>query len=515
MTNSRIAKSGVNIATAIAQNVLNIFLVFIARIIFVKVLDVSYLGINGLFTNILNILSLADMGINTAMMYSLYKPLAENNQKKICSLVSYFRKVYLAIAGIITILGIMIMPFLKLIIRLEHPVDFLYGYYLLALANVVVSYLFIYRTTLMIADQKSYILNNYIMVFRIVTFVLQTIVLIFFKNYFIYLLMALIVNVFSNFTQNAIVVKQYSFLKQKALPIDCNEKKEIKKNVIALFYQKVGGVVLNDTDNILISIMIGTIYVGYYSNYVAVINAVTLLVSAVFNAVKSSVGNMVADEKDNVEKSLQIFWILFFINFWIVSFTSVVLYCILNDFICIAFGESFVLSQSVVMVIVGQFYSVNISQTIWVYRETTGFFDETKQIRLITALINLIVSIILGGIFGILGILGGTILAKIVYSWWREPEILFNKYFGISSKKFLVKDMKYFFITLMLGFVTCMVCDKICVANILLRLVVKLCVCCIIPNIVILIVFWKGQEMNFIMHNIIQPIKLIIKKSGR
>ena len=186
MEESRIVKTQKNAVTAIAQNILNIVLSFLSRMIFVRVLSADYLGINGLFSNILSVLSLADLGMQTAMMYSLYKPIADNDKAKIKNLVAFFRKIYFGIAFVVFVAGIAIIPFLGFIINLDSEIPYLTAYYILALLNIVISYLFIYRTTLVAADQKSYILNKYVMIFKMISFAAQIAVLMIFKNYFLY-----------------------------------------------------------------------------------------------------------------------------------------------------------------------------------------------------------------------------------------------------------------------------------------------------------------------------------------
>ena len=228
------------------------------------------MGINGLFTNILDLLSLADLGIATAMMYSLYDPIARKDTEKIKNLICFFRKIYLGIAGAVFVIGICLIPFLPRVIHLDHPIEHITLYYLIALMNVVLSYLYVYRTTLMAADQKSYILNRCIILFKFITFCAQIVVLIFTKNYLLYLLVALVINFLCNWEQNRITLSHYPYLRaNNNAQLAAEDKRTIFKNVKALFVYKVAAVINNDIDSILISIMVGTVYVGYYSNYIA------------------------------------------------------------------------------------------------------------------------------------------------------------------------------------------------------------------------------------------------------
>ena len=245
MSESRIAKAQKNIMTSLIQNFVSIGINFASRMIFVRILDESYLGINGLFSNILNILSLADLGMATVMMYSLYVPIENGDKKKIAALVSFFRKIYLGIALTVLIAGIGLIPFLDFIVNLNQPLPFLEGYYMLALLNVVISYLFVYRTTLISADQKTYILNQYSMIFKMITFAVQTVTLIFFKNYLIYLLAALVISFISNIFQNLAALKLYPYLKNDTEKLDKEERKKIFYDVKAMFIYSVKEVAVN------------------------------------------------------------------------------------------------------------------------------------------------------------------------------------------------------------------------------------------------------------------------------
>ena len=313
MSGSRIKKSSVNAATAVLQNLLTIFLTFVSRMIFVQILDADYLGINGLFSNVLNVLALADLGMGTAMMYSLYKPIAQNDQMAICALIAFFKKVYLCIAFAVLLIGMALIPALPLVINLDTPVENLELYYFLALANVVSSYLFVYRTILATADQKGYVLSKYVILFKILLFAAQTIVLLVFRNYLLYLVAELIMNFLCNLVQNAAVVRMYPYLKNTAPKLEASQKMKIGKDVKSLFIYKVCGTIQGNTDNILISVISGTVKVGYYSNYLIIINAITSLITVAFTSVKASVGNLIACEKSSKGGEEQVYWILEFV----------------------------------------------------------------------------------------------------------------------------------------------------------------------------------------------------------
>lgn len=514
MSESRVVKTQRNVVMSILQKVVFILITFISRIIFVRILDESYLGINGLFSNILSILSVADLGMGTAMMYSLYKPIAEHDIKKISSLISFFKKIYLGIATAILIIGLALVPFLKYIVNLDQPIPFLEGYYVLALLNIVISYLFVYRTTLVAADQKNYILNKYIIVFQVISCTVQILVLILCKNYFIYLLVAVIISFISNMYQNRIALRLYPYLKGSAERLEKGERYKIAHDIKALFLYRVSGIIQGNTDNILISIFVGTVFVGYYSNYSMIVTQIAGIIGLVFNSVKASVGNLIASNESSNAQKLFFFNVLEMINFWIIGLCSVCFIVLFQDFITICFGEKYVLNMIVVIAIVLNFYTSNIRQSIWTFRETTGIFQETKYITAVTAVINLVLSLLFGYLWGMTGILMATVLARMLYAWWKEPVILYGKVFKMSSKSYMVTYIKRFF----LGVGTCVISYGlsrcIIIDNSYIKFSIQVVICCIVPNLIFGIVFAKTKEFHYIKGRLVQPIlkKILMKK---
>lgn len=337
MSISRVEKTKKNFAYATILQITKILLVFINRIIFVKILGPVYLGINGLFSNILSMLSIADLGITTAMMYSLYKPLAENDEKKVSMYINYFKKVYNMIAFIVFLLGISLIPFLKYIVNLPENVNNIYIYYLILVANTALTYLYVYKTTLLSADQKMYIISKYDTIFQFVIFILQFIVLIVTKSFTLYLLVNLLCTLLGNILKAKKTDKLYPYLKNTNIKIDEKEKKSIFYNIKSLFLYKIGGVIQSNTDNILISIFVGTIAVGYYSNYSMIIITITSFVTLIFTSIKASVGNYVNTQ--TIKEQLKMYNILEIFNYWLVAFCFICFIELIPSFIEICFGK--------------------------------------------------------------------------------------------------------------------------------------------------------------------------------
>lgn len=325
----RINNSIKNIITSVLGQFITIGLNFTTRSIFILMLGNEFLGINGLFTNIISILALAEMGIGSAIIYSLYKPIAEKDYIKIKGLMSFYNSAYKVISLIILIVGVAIIPLIPKIAKSDINNFRLIIIYLLFLCNSVASYLYAYKKSIIVADQKDYILSIYRNIFKVILNILQVIILIITKNYEMFLIIQIVVTITENILVAKKVDKMYTFLLNKDnVKLGKKEKNSIIKNVKALLYHKIGGVIVNSTDNILISKFVGITSVGLYSNYYLIIGALNLLIGQSFSALTASVGNLNAVESK--EKSYNTYKLILFINFWIAGFSSICLWILLS-----------------------------------------------------------------------------------------------------------------------------------------------------------------------------------------
>ena len=496
MKNSRTKNAKKNIISAFLLQVTKIILVLGTRIIFVKELGAAYLGINGLFSNILSILSLADLGMGTAMMYALYKPLAKDDKNKISAYISFFNKIYNYIALAVFLIGIIMMPFLKYIINLPSNIDNIYLYYFLLLMNSVISYLFVYKTTLLSADQKNYIITRYDFIMQIILFILQILVLIFTKSFALYLLANIITTIIGNILKVKKTEKIYPYIKTNNRNLTKNEKKDIYSNIKSLFAYKLGDVIQSNTDNILISIFVGTITVGYYSNYNTVSTYLVTFLTIVFTSLKAGLGNYVVEKSK--EEQIKLFDKLETVNFWLVSFCAISFTALISDFIKICFGNEYILAPAYVFGIMLIFYTTNIRQNLWMYRETTGMFNRTKYITLITSLLNLIFAVIGGRYFGLLGIIYASVLAKMVYAWWKEPIIIFKEYFKKSSKEYFVNYIKRLILMIIMTLSLLLLLNHISISNVYLLFVLKLCITAMYILIIYYLIYRKSDAFHYL-----------------
>ena len=510
---SRTYNSVRNIIFSLGVQLGVIILNFISRTVFIKILGSEYLGINGLFTNVLTILSLAELGIGNAIVYSMYKPLANKDEHKISALMNFYKKVYQKIGIIVLVLGVAIIPFLKYIVNTEQEIDHLYIYYLLFLANTVSSYFFIYKSSIINADQKIYIQKLYNFIKVVVQFILQVIVLLLTHNFLLYLVIQIVCTIGNNIALSIKADKLYPYINNK-VELNPTEKKEIYGNVNAMFIYKVTGTILNNTDNILISIFVGTVWVAYYSNYYMIISAMLTVGSLVFSSITASVGNLNAGN-DRI-KQQKVFNQLNFISFIIFGICAIGLANLFTDFIRLWIGSEYVLDSLTMISIVINFYIQGTLNPTWTFRDTTGLFKDTKWISVILAVLNLVLSIVLGKFIGIAGILMATFISRLLTTYWFQPYMLYKKIFKTSSRNYFIRQVKYITTVIVTAIVVHFVLSFIPQISIGM-FIVKGCISVAISVVIFILVIRNDEEAKEITEKYIKPLwnktrRMILKR---
>lgn len=510
---SRTKNSIRNLITAVVGQGIGFVISFIARYFFIKTLGRDYLGLNGLFTNILTILSLAELGVGEAITYSLYKPLAEGDTRKCSMLMQVYKKLYNCIGLGILVIGISLTPFLHLIIKDMPNVQYIELIYILYVVNTAVSYFFSYRRNLIIADQKRYIATFIRYSAHIIFTLLEIIYLIMYHNFIGYLIIMILATLADNIMVSIKAKKMYPYLNNKeSIPLDEESKKSIIKNTKAMMMHKVGGVVVNSTDNILLSRIVSLASVGLYSNYYFITNALNSVSQHVFNSVTASVGNMfVMDDK---KKQYSIFKDIFFLNFWMFCFISVSLICLFNPFIELWIGKDYLFSFDVVCIIVINFYIYGMRKSVLTFREASGLFYKDRWKSVFEAIINLISSIILAYYFGAFGVFLGTFISSITVCVWVEPLVLFKYGFDLKLREYFKYYFMYLIITLICCILTYCLCSFITIGG-FLALFLKAILCLLIPNIIIVLLFKKTKEFQYLKRLIKGLLTRIVKKGKK
>lgn len=426
MSNSRTKNSLLNMGASIGYQLLNLVLSFISRTVFLQVLGVGYLGINGLFSDVLSMLNMAELGFGTAMTFSMYKPLAEKDYDTLAGLTHFYKKVYRIIALTIAVIGVALVPFLPYLINLEQDIPNVELYYLLFLAGNVASYFVVAKTTVLYADQKNHVLIKYSAYWSVIQMISMLLVLWLTKNYTLYLVTQLICVYGQNIHKSLIADKQYPYLKKKVI-LPKEKTKGIFKDVGSAFLYKIANVLLNATDNTLISVLISTEMVGYFSNYNIIVGKLKGVVGTIFYSLIASLGNLIA--KENSERRYQVFQTMQSVSQIICSFCVSCVFLLEEDFIRVWLGEEYVLGVLTLVAIVVNFYFNIALSPVVSFREAAGLFRKTKFIMLWTAGLNILLSIVLGKIMGLAGILFATSISKLLTHFWYEPKLLFQDYF--------------------------------------------------------------------------------------
>lgn len=500
-SSSRFLNSGKNLLYGLASQFITMILNFMVRTVFIKYLGIYYLGVNGLFTNILTVLSLAELGFGTAMVYSMYKPLAVDDKKKLQALMKLYSRVYFFIGLIVVILGISIIPFMDYIISDKPNIDNITMIYLLFLANSVSSYFFAFKRSILNADQKAFINSRYSYIFSAVKAVLQIGVLVLFQNYIVFLLIQLFITVAENLFVSKKVDKMYPYIHQKHQEkLSRNELKKIKEDIKALTLSNIGRVALNGSDNIIISAKLGVGWVGLLSNYTLITGTVIMVISQVTTAITGSVGNFIANE--NRGKQFELFKSVDFIHYWLYGFSTICLFILLNPFIVLWIGGEYKLSWPTVLAIALNFLVNGLLTSLWTFRTTMGLFVQGKYRPIIAAIINIVVSIILADYFGLLGVLLGTTIARVLVNVWYDPYIIFKYGFNKSAKAYYINYIIRLFV---LCFTTLMIyMPSVFILNLnvnvtIAKFIVLMFITLTVPNIVFYILYRNTNEFKYLL----------------
>ena len=347
----RIVNSLLNGTTDVIGQMISMLLGFVVRTVFIYCLGEEFLGINGLIQNILSVLCIADLGLESAIVFSLYRPLAENDTVKVNIIMSLYKRSYFIIGSLIFLLGILLVPILPFLLKESTDLVNINLIYVFFLFDTVSGYwFFAYRKTILVADQKAYKTSIVLYTTRGFASVLQIVELIVLKNFYFYVIIGIASNVVSNIIAARIAIKEYPFLKQKTkekLPKE--EKMLIKKNIIGSFIYKVSEVGVNSTDNIIISVLIGVAVVGKYSNYLLIISYIQLFINKIFDAFTASVGNLYV--KENSKKNKMIFDCLNFLDFWIYGISCILYFVLINPFIELWIGKTYLLDEKVIYLV--------------------------------------------------------------------------------------------------------------------------------------------------------------------
>ncbi len=483
--------------------ILNI-LKFIVRMVFIRTLSIEYLGINGLFTNVLAMLSLAELGIGPAIVYSLYKPLAYGDKNTVKAIMHLFKKVYVAIGGIILLLGLLLYPWLDSFIKDGQVVPDVHYFYLVFLLNTVVSYLWTYKRSLLIADQKQYVVNIYQVGVQIIVAVLQIIFLLIFENYWCFIILMLLGTVLENFSIARKADKEYPYLKETADKLNDDIKQQIVKNTKAMICHKIGGMVVFSSSNLVLSKFVGLAAVGLYSNYYMVIAALNSFAGKFFEAITASVGNLMVVEESR--KKVKSFKFTEFITAMQASICFCGLYVLFNTFVELWVGREYLFDEAVVAAMAFSFYLTYMRKAVCMFKDASGLYWNDRYKPLAESIINLTASIYLTIHYGVIGVMLGGIISTMLTCFWIEPYVLFNNGIDIKLKDYFIDYFKFTVVAFAGTFISKLLYSNLFAKVSLINFIIGIFICVSIILILWFVVFRNREEMQYLMKFIVQKV---------
>ena len=512
--NTRELNSIRNFTVGLVNQFLMLFLGLISKNIFLKTLGTTYMGLNSLFSNIL-LLSFAEFGIGSVMVYSLYKPLALGEKGEIATVYNFFRKIYRSLSLAVFVIGIVIVPLLPSVVNIEENISMnsIKVYFSLYLLGVVISNAYMYKSHLILADQKNYILSLFNILFDNGATLIQIAILLKTKNYYLFIISFVVKNLLMSLAISYKVNKLYPFLKSKEIvsEVSKEERSNIYGKLIDVFGYRVARLFITGTDNVIISVLIGTIWVGYYSNYDLIVIGVTGLVSTFYDGISASVGDLIARER--VEDQYGMFETVQILNIWITGFTVTCLYILFQDFITLWLGAEYVIDFKIVILIIINYYLICNRKPIIIFREAAGMFNKIKKAMFLAAVINIVVSVLLGYVMGIHGILLGTIIASLTTYFWYEPMILISDQFAVSVKPFIKLQMEniiYACLSILITSSIVMWIKEVTIVN----FIIKMIICLIVPNAFYILILRRKERFKGVLEIGVRYYKKLRKRLG-
>ena len=488
---SRIKNTRRIILSGVINRVLNLIFPFVNRTVIIWLLGAEFTGLSGLFTSILQVLSLTEFGFHMTVSYSLYKPLAEKNIEEINKIMSMLRKVYFLVGSTIIAMGLIIMPFIKFLIKGDYPDSInIYILFLLYLINSGISYfLFAYKGVLINADQRQDLTTRINTAVCVFVNIMQYVVLLIFRNFYLYVLMTIIGSIVSNLLINRAANKRYPYL--KTLPGKIEIPSEMKKQISGLMINSLSNVSRNSLDNLVISSTLGLVVVTKYGNYFTIYSAVFGLINIISNSMGASVGNSIVlkSKHDNFENLLD-FSLLYS---WIAGWCAATMACLYQPFMQLWVGEELMLPTKDMLLFVLYFYLINMNHMRNEYILGNAIWWRLKGAYLAEAIGNLVLNIVLGKLWGITGIIIATNITIFFCNYLMCNSVLFKTYFkGESIKVFYKQQFYYLAVAIAVTGVAHLFCSRF------ESIIIRALICIFVSNCLFAVLFypcsrWKSS----------------------
>ena len=499
----RVKSAKRNIAFGYVGQIATAVMSFILRNVFILYLSENLLGINSTYTNVLALLNMAELGIGTALNFSLYEPVARGDKEKIKSYMQLYRKAYYVIAIVVAVIGLALVPFLKYLVKNpgEMTVRDMTLYYLIFLFNTVSSYFVAYKYSLINAEQKNYVQTNIITITKIFTVIFQIIVVVTTKNFYLFLLTDAFIQLIQKIFVSRFLDNMYPFLREKNVkPLLKEESDQVWSKTKALVFHKVGDVARLQTDALIISSLIEVKIAGRVDNYNLVISTVSNFVNILFNSVISSFGNLIATESK--QKQFDIFKVYRFFASWIYGFSCVGFMVLLTPLIKLWLGDKWLLPSAAVYCILIDYYFKGDRIVLSNYKTAAGVFEQDKYLALIQGIVNLVISIwLVQTPLGLTGVYIGTIVSGLIANV-TKPVIIYRTCFGKGASEYFIDSAKYL-VSLIAVLFTCNFISSFVLAKLsILTWILMGLIITIVFNGVYFILYGRSREFKYLWEKI-------------
>ena len=480
---SRTQNAKRNIFWGLIQKMIGLFCPFLVRTAMIYYLGSLYVGLNGLFTSILQVLSLAELGFGEAMVFSMYKPIAEDNKEEICAFLALYKKIYTIIGAVVFVVGMILLPFLSTLIEGDVPEGVnIYILYFIYLVNTCLSYfLFAYKSSLFVASQRTDIKTNIGTITMLAMYALQLVSLWMFQNYYLYCIAIPVTTVINNIMIEYRAKKLYPEYIPAGKVSDA-EIRDIKKRVTGLFIYKVCGIFRNSFDSIIISAFLGLTILAQYQNYYFILNSITGFMLIITSSIVAGVGNSM--ESESREKNYRDFTKFQYIYMWLTSWCTVCLFCLYQPFMALWVGEDLVFPTTIMAIFCIYFFTSLMGNVCYVYRQAAGLWWQDRYRPIAEAVVNLTLNIALVKLIGVSGVLLSTVVCLVFINCVWGARILFKHYFVEVSEKGYLFRLAYYALITIFGCAFSMAVARLFAAKGIMTLLVRAVICCIIPNAV-------------------------------
>lgn len=488
MENSRSKNVARNLKSGIVNKIIQTVAPFIIRSVIIQILGAEYLGLDSLFTSILQVLNLAELGFSSAITYSMYKPIVDKDTKTICALLKLYRKFYRIIGLVILGAGLVILPFLRFLIEGDVPnTANIYILYLIYLINTVLSYvMFEYKAALLNAHQRNDIITNIQSFVSVFQYIIQIMALVVFKNYYLFVGAACVGTVINNILLSILVKKKYpKYVCEGELSKE--QKKDIRRRISGLMVYKICSATRNSLDSVFISSMVGLTAVAIYSNYYMIMIAIVGIMAVVVSSATASVGNSIVTETE--EKNYKDMNKFNFIYMWISGWLAICLACLYQPLMKLWMGEENMFGLDIAIMFSVYFYALKMGDIRALYSDAKGLWYENRFRTIAESILNVILNAVLGYFFGVLGIVIATLISLFIFGFGFSARVLF-KYYFVHEKvsRFFLQHAVYALTTIIIGTLTYLCCSSISVDG-MLGLILKALVCVALPNILYLLIY--------------------------